>query len=425
MLKQTDRSIAPLIQDIQGLDLIEPKIYKLDNGVKVYAFHSDLQPVLKISVLLNAGKWYQSKPLVAFFTSRMLREGTKEKEAAEFSEALDFYGASFKTSSGMDVAGLNINLLSKHCDKILPLVGELINEPGFRSEDLDILRENEKQGFIVDSQKNDYVADRNFNKLIFGENHPYGKLFNLEDYDNVSIEDIRSHYNKHYNWSNSNILIAGAINDDVIAQLNKTFGQRKNIVTGSNVEYSLSEYQVVKSRFSIKEAQQASIRIGMRGIDKNHPDFMKFSFVNTLFGAHFSSRLMKNIREDKGYTYGIYSYSSNYKNGNSWEINTEVGKDVTDDALSEIYAEMERLSNEPVGKDEMLLVKNYLSGRLLSALDGAFKQAAYYKTLLIFDLNYGYIYNLIDTIQSITPKEVMQIAEKYLQKENMTELVVE
>lgn len=425
MLQQTDRSIAPLIQDIQKLDLIEPKIYKLDNGIPVYAFQSDIQPVLKINVLLDAGKWYQKKPLVAFLTSRMLREGSKNKNAAEFSEALDFYGATFKSNSGMDVAGLSISMLSKHADKILPLIEELILEPGFREEDLNLLISNEKQGFMVDRNKNDFVADRHFNKLIFGQKHPYGRIYDIEDYTAVQIGDIREHYNKFYNWSDAKILIAGAVTEESIAQLNKTFGQfdKKESNTISKPEAKL--FQPEKVRFSIKEAQQAAIRIGTRSIDRKHPDYLKFSFVNTLFGAHFSSRLMNNIREDKGYTYGIYSYSNNYLNGNAWEISTEVGKDVTDAALKEIYSEMERLSSEAASAEEMMLVKNYLSGRLLSALDGAFKQAAYYKALLIFDLNYGYIYNLIDTIQSMTTDDVMEIASKYMQIENMTELVVE
>lgn len=425
MLQKIDRSIAPLVQDIENLSLIEPKIYKLDNGVPVFSFHSDIQPVMKIHVLLDAGKWYQSKSLIAYFTSKMLREGSKAKSAEEFSEALDFYGAGFKTTSGQDVAGMTISLMNKHAESILPLIKELITEPGFREDDFEVMLKNEKQAFLVDRNKNDFVADRHFNKLIFGENHPYGRVYELEDYDSISIEDIHEHYKKYYNWGNAKILVAGDLDEKRLALLNESFGQiqAKNSIETPN--YILPDYEAKKERFSIKDAQQAALRVGMRSIDRNNPDYLKFSFVNTLFGAHFGSRLMTNIREDKGYTYGIYSYLSNYKNGNSWEISTEVGVDVADAALQEIYFEMERLSKEPVSAEEMLLVRNYLSGRLLSGLDGVFKQAVYYKALLIFGLNYGYIYDLIKTIQTVTAEDVMQIAQKYLQKELMTELVVE
>jgi predicted Zn-dependent peptidase len=261
--------------------------------------------------------------------------------------------------------------------------------------------------------------------LIFGESHPYGRVYELEDFETLTLEDIRQHYKTHYDWGNANILVAGAIDEKSIALLNDTFGHIQPKISVEAPTYPLADYTAKKERFSLKDAQQAALRVGMRSIDRSHSDFYKFSFVNTLFGAHFSSRLMTNIREDKGYTYGIYSYLSNYKNGNAWEISAEVGTSVADAALQEIYHEMERLSKEPVSNEEMLLVKNYLSGRLLSGLDGVFKQATYYKALLIFGLNYGYIYGLIKTIQTITAEDVMQIAQKYLQKESMTELVVE
>lgn len=424
-MPKIDRSIAPLVQDIQNLNLQEPKIYKLDNEVPVYAFHSDIQPVLKVHVLLNAGKWYQSKPLVAYFCSRMLKEGSKNKSAEIFNEELDFYGAGFKSSSAQDVAGLTISMMAKHAGKILPLIEELLLEPGFREEDLDLLLSNERQSFLVDCDKCDFVADRKISELLYGKSHPYGKSYGLEDYNAINIEDIKEHYAKYYSWGNAQIIVAGDINEESIALLNQTFGKFEPQKNLEEPTHFLQKYKATKERFSLKDAQQAALRISCPSLDRNHPDYFKLSFVNTLFGAHFGSRLMTNIREDKGYTYGIYSYLSNYKHGNTWEISTEVGVEVADDALREIYIEMERLSKEPVTAEEILLVRNYLAGRLLSGLDGVFKQAAYYKTLLIFGLNYGYIYALINTIQTITPEEVMEIANKYLQKENMTELVVE
>ena len=279
-MQKIDRSIAPLVQDIENLNLIEPKIYKLDNGISVFAFYSDIQPVMKIHVLLEAGKWYQSKSLIAYFTSKMMREGSKAKSAEEFSEALDFFGAGFKTTSGQDVAGMTISFMNKHAGSVLPLIKELITEPGFREEDFEVLLNNERQAFLVDRNKNDFVADRHFNKLIFGEKHPYGRVYELEDYDNISLKDIRQHYQKNYDWGNAHILVAGDVDEKSIALLNETFGQIQPKSSKDEPTHFLANYEVQKERFSIKDAQQAALRVGMRSIDRNHPDYFKFSFVN-------------------------------------------------------------------------------------------------------------------------------------------------
>lgn len=423
MLK-IDRSIAPAIQQIEKTRLQEPQIHKLENDVPVYVFQSKIQPVVKLHILVDAGKFYQRKPLLAFLTSKMLREGSANKDAEVFAEALDFYGANIKTHSGMDVAGISLSFLKKHSSKILPLLSELIEKPGFREDDLQILKTNEKQRFLVDQTKNDFIADRHFNALVFGEKHPYGIQFKAEDFEQIEIEDIQYHYNEFYRWGSSKIIVAGDVDQTVLDEINAVFGQFE-VEEKPLSKPKIEAFQNQKLRYSIKDAQQAALRIGCRSLDKKHPDYMALSFVNTLLGAHFSSRLMSNIREDKGYTYGIYSMINNYRELSSWEISTEVGVQVADAAIDEVYKEMSRLIEEPVPEKEMYLVKNYLQGRLLSGLDGAFKQAAYYKMLLTFGLNYGYIYKLIDTIQSIQPEDVMQIAQKYLRPQDMTELVVE
>jgi zinc protease len=169
---------------------------------------------------------------------------------------------------------------------------------------------------------------------------------------------------------------------------------------------------------------QGAIRLARPFPDRKNPDFQKFLVLNTLFGGFFGSRLMSNIREDKGYTYGIYSYLQNHLEEAAWVISTEAGRTVCEDAIKEIYHEMQVLKEEKVDEEELQLVKNYMIGSTLGDLDGPFHIIARWKNIILNGFDEGYFYRGINTIKTITPEELMQLANKYFVAEEMYELVV-
>ena len=146
--------------------------------------------------------------------------------------------------------------------------------------------------------------------------------------------------------------------------------------------------------------------------------------LNTVFGGYFGSRLMSNIREDKGYTYGIYSYLQNHRQQSAWVISTEAGRDVCEATIAEVYKEMELLRNETVDKEELLLVQNYMMGSILGDLDGPFQIINRWKNIILNGLDESYFYNQIDAIKSITASEIQDLANKYLVPDKFYELVV-
>ena len=169
---------------------------------------------------------------------------------------------------------------------------------------------------------------------------------------------------------------------------------------------------------------QSAIRIAKRTIGKSHHDFAKLHVVNTILGGYFGSRLMSNIREDKGYTYGIGSFVAPQKHDSYFGISTEVGADVSQKAINEIYKELESLRTELVSEEELNLVKSYLMGELLKSVDGPFSVAERWKGIILFDLDKSYFDNLVNTILNITPIEVRDIAERYLGSNDMYEVLV-
>jgi len=169
---------------------------------------------------------------------------------------------------------------------------------------------------------------------------------------------------------------------------------------------------------------QGSIRIARPFPNRHHPDFMKVSVLNTIFGGFFGSRLMTNIREDKGYTYGVHSYLQNNIHDSAWMVSTEAGRDVCEATIKEVYAEMKELRDVLVDEEELHLVRNYMMGIILGDLDGPFQILSRWKNIILNDLNEKYFYDSIKTIKTISAEEIRELAKKYLTPEDFYELVV-
>ena len=169
---------------------------------------------------------------------------------------------------------------------------------------------------------------------------------------------------------------------------------------------------------------QGAIRIASAFPNRRHPDFMKAQVLNNVFGGFFGSRLMSNIREEKGYTYGIHSYLENHIQQSAWVISTEAGKDVCEATVTEVYKEMEELRNKPVDAEELLLVRNYMIGSILGDLDGPFQIINRWKNIILHGLDESFFYNQIETIKTVSAEELQQLANKYLQPDKFYELVV-
>ncbi|MDP2420473.1 pitrilysin family protein, partial [Sediminibacterium sp.] len=169
---------------------------------------------------------------------------------------------------------------------------------------------------------------------------------------------------------------------------------------------------------------QGAIRIARPFPNKHHPDYQKTQILNNVFGGFFGSRLMSNIREDKGYTYGIHSYIQNQMGETAWMISTEAGRDVCEATISEVYKEMEILRNEVIDEDELSLVKNYMLGTVLGDLDGPFQLIARWKNYVLNNLDEQYFYNSVQLIKSTGAEELNELAKKYLNPEDFYELTV-
>ncbi|MFZ9388024.1 MAG: M16 family metallopeptidase [Chitinophagaceae bacterium] len=421
-----DRKQAPVIVDAVNFDLRlrEAEQYTLDNGTRVYAVNAGAEDVLSFEWVYYAGNCFEEKNLVAPTVNFLLRNGTSSRSAFRINEHFEYYGSYLNRACYNETASVTLHCLVRHAGELLPVVRELLTDSVMPQEELDIYKQNMKQRLKVNLKKSDFVAGRLIDVYLYGEDHPYGKYSRPEDFDALDRHELLGFYDRYYRQGQMILFVAGKIPGDLGQMLNRYFGDLpSNPVSVSPAARILSE----QKRYRITndpEGVQGSIRIARPFPNRHHPDFMKVMVLNTLFGGFFGSRLMSNIREDKGYTYGIQSYLQNHIQDTSWVISTEAGKDVSEATIAEVYREMEILREEGIDEEELQLVRNYMMGGILGDLDGPFQIIARWKNIVLNDLTDRYFYDTIQTIKTISAEELRSLAQQYLREEEFYELVV-
>ncbi len=423
-----DRKVSPEIKDAIEFDLkLKPyEHFRLDNDVPVYAIDAGAQDVLQIELVFYAGNSFEDQKNVASVTNFMLKNGTKDKTAFQINEHFEYYGAYCNRACYNETAVVNLSAISKHIPVLLPVVKEMLTDSVFPEEELSIYKQNSKQRLSVSLQKCDFVATRLIDAVVYGDQHPYGVYTNVEDIDAITTDMLKAFYQQYYLNGECIIFVSGKMPADIQEQLNKNFGALS--LRPWSGELPAKETQPATERkyriANDPNGVQGAIRLARSFPNRHHPDFMKVMVLNTLFGGFFGSRLMSNIREEKGYTYGIHSYVQNHLQQTAWLISTEAGKDVCEATIEEVYKEMALLREELVEEDELLLVRNFLIGTILGDLDGPFQIMSRWKNLILNGLDEKYFYQSVETIKNISAEELRELAKKYLNPEDFYEIVV-
>ncbi len=423
-----DRAIAPPIKDAVEFNLqLKPYThFTLDNGVPVYTIDAGAEEVLQVEMVFYAGNWFEKQKGIAAATNFLLKNGTSTKTAFEINEEFEYYGAHCNRACYNETAVINLSLLSKYVGKLLPVIKEMITDAAFTEEELATYKQNSKQRLSVNLKKCDFVAGRLIDAYVYGDAHPYGVYTNVEDIDVLNTEFIKAFYKEYYVNGSCIIFVSGKPPANIKEMLNENFGAL-SLSAKNHQPATIIQKPAVEKKYRIQNdanGVQGAVRLARPFPTRHHPDFMKVMVLNTLFGGYFGSRLMSNIREEKGYTYGIHSYIQNHLHDSAWLISTEAGKDVCEATIEEVYKEMKLLREELVDEEELLTVRNYLIGTILGDLDGPFQIMGRWKNIILNGLTENYFYDSVQTIKTIPAEEIRELAKKYLNPEEFYELVV-
>jgi predicted Zn-dependent peptidase len=425
-----DRTIAPPIKDAIEFELKLPHYQKhvLSNGVEVYAIDQGDVEALMVSWIFNAGNSFEKKKGVAATVNGLLKNGTSKRSAFDINEHFEYYGAWLSRGSHHETADMTLHCLNKHVGELLPVVAELITDSVFPQEELEIYKKNAQQRLQVSLKKSDFVAGRLIEAYLYGPDHPYGKYMEQPDYQQLQREDLTAFYQTYYREGACRILVAGKLPSDIIARLEASFGglaigaPQKGVALPAPaiIPAKQKKYDIANDPKGV----QGSIRIARNFPNRHHPDFQRVQVLNNVFGGFFGSRLMTNIREEKGYTYGIYSYLVNNIQESALVISTEAGKEVCAPAIAEVYKEMDLLREELIDEEELQMARNFAIGTILGDLDGPFHVAGRWKNILLNGLDGSYFEEGVRIIKTIGAEELRELARKYLKPEDFFELVV-
>ncbi len=420
-MNQPNRTIAPETQKIKHLDF--PACIKSlgKTGVSIYHLYAPVDEVLRVEFVFDAGIAKQTQKLIATGVNRLLTEGTQTKTAEQIADGLDFYGSYLQTRCAVDDAQLTLYCLKKHLNKCLEIVLDVIKNAQFPENEIDIYKKNNKQRLKVQQQKTSYLCRKAFYETLFGNTSPIASYSLPIDYENFSRETLVSFHRKYYAETIKYITLAGDVNDDVIEQLSQFSASFNPSQSDNNYrnETIIPESKVVKK----EKSSQATLRVGRKIINRSHPDYRKLQLVNLVLGGYFGSRLMKNIREDKGLTYGIYSVLESYLDDGCFYVEADVNNDKTQVAIEEIYKEINTLCVELVPEKELITAKNYLLGSLLRSIDGPFTIVDRNRILLDYGFKSTYYDEFIEIINTTTSEELRDLCNKYLKPENLVEIV--
>ena len=412
-----------ILRKFKQLSLISPQTIELENGCKIFSFNSDGQNLVRIEWIFRNLHFKPAKPLLNVAVNTLLTEGTKTRTNAQIADEVDFYGAFLQVEYGNDYSHITLYTLNKHLTATLPVIKDVLTNSVFPEKELQTFIRNQQQKLSVSLKKNDVLARRQFNKALYPDTI-YGLAPEAEDFIALKHEDLATQFQQQYQPANCTIIVAGKVEQESIALISDVFSDWQNYTTA---DFTQSDVEVAPGKLYFierPESLQSAIRIGTSTVTRNHTDFPGLQVLNTVFGGYFGSRLMANIREDKGYTYGIGSGIISHKKTGTFFIASEVGADVCRNTITEIEKEINLLKTALIPQDELDLVRNYMLGSLLGSLENIFSHADKFKNVYFSGLDYSYYDVYTKTVREISAEKLQQLAIQYFDFEQFTKVIV-
>ncbi len=418
MTTTLDRITPPPVGAFPPLALPEPQRYRLTNGIEVTACNLGDEEVCRVDLMFDGGYYADIRPGTASLTLLMLKEGAAGKSSEAIAEAFDYHGAWLQTTTSSHYQYVTLYTLNRHLNTCIGLLADIVTSPDFPQPEFDRLKERRIQQLLVQNEKVDSLASDTFLAQIFGSEHPYGRIVTPAHLERIVTDDLRAYHRQHIRPDRCHIFVAGKVTDRLLDNLEHHFGQTWHGPADEPTPDPVYPIEPASQHIAIthkEHALQSGIRLGLPVINRDHPDFFALKLLCTALGGYFGSRLMSNIREEKGYTYGISSSVAAMRYGSYLVISTQTGTEFTRPLIDEVFAEIERLRHEPIPADELTVVKNYLRGDMARTLDSPFSIADYYLSLKANALTTDYFARQDEAIRRLTANDLLEAARRYLE----------
>lgn len=399
-----------------SLTPLVPQTHLLPNGSTLYLFPNDSLELVKLDFTVEGGSAHQQAKSLSHAANTLFGEATQRHTAEEVAEFMDFRGIVVERMIDACTGNISFYFLRRYADELLPLIREMFLQPLITQPLFDAYRSHREQQIRAGFQKTAYMARNAFYEQLYTFDHPLGTYAYPDDVAKLTLQQVADFTRQHYRLEEAHIVLAGHIDDDLLALVDRHLSPVSTAAPQPRIVLSSPDRPVTGSHHvAMPAAVQTSLRIGrVLPLHWSHPDYARLLVLNTILGGYFGSRLMSNIREDKGYTYGIYSTTQVFRGSVVFYITADIAADVAQAAVGEVFNEIRRLQHEPVPPEEMDLVRNYMMGDFIRNIDGTFELSERYRQMVATDVTEQLTDNLLDAIQHVTPQQLQHLAQTYL-----------
>ncbi|MBI2257308.1 MAG: insulinase family protein [Flavobacteriia bacterium] len=412
-----DRSSAPILHDISNISFKNPQITYISKFCPFIYWTDVKDQSVRLELHFNAGKNVGNKN-ISFFVNSLLFTGTNKKSSFQIHEELDQLGCYIQQQVTLESAYIGIYCLKNNLNAVLDIVLDSLQNAIFSESEVQDMLIQKRQSLKLSLEKVNFLASKKINELFYNQHENYARQLELEDLNSLNQEDLIDFYKEFYLNGLKKVVLVADLEESKIKEIERNI---LNWVQKESITY-LTSLSPEKGLFHVEKenALQTSIKLVQPFHTKKHPDYFEFLFLQTVLGDYFGSRLMSNLREDKGFTYGIGSYVVEQKGFSIFGISTEVKKEVANEALVEIKKECEKLQIELIGLDELNTVKQYKLGQLLRSTDGVNNLVDSFLSVFQQDLTLSFYQQYIQAIKEMDASCLQNMAKKYLNWEDFT-----
>ena len=393
-----------------------PATHPLPNGNTLFYFPNANIDLVKLDFTFEAGSAYQQLRSQAHAANQLFGEATSLHEASAIAEFLDFRGIVVERMADVCQGNISFYFLRKYAQELFPLLREMFDHPLVTPQLFEAYVGRRRQTIATNFQQTKYRARNRFYELLYGFDHPMGCYATVDDLDLLSLDAVSAFMRQHYQLANAHIILGGCVDSELLALADRYLAPSP-YAPQSPIRLpqppQLSDEQT--DALLMPAAVQSSLRIGsILPFQWDHPDYAPFMVLNTILGGYFGSRLMSNIREDKGYTYGIYSQTQIFRDSIVFFITADVAAEATRSAVEEVFREIALLQQQPVPDEELERVRNVMMGDFIRSIDGTFEISERYRQMVFTHVTEQFTDNYLHAIQHVTPATLQRLAQKYL-----------
>ncbi len=425
-----DRTVRPKLGPTPEITL--PKIQKaeLPNGLRVWLVENHKVPIVAFNLVLFAGSERDplTTPGMASMTAAMVQEGTTMRTSLQIAEEIDAIGATMNVYSQTDYAGASLNCLTKHLDAALAVYADVLTNPTFPEKEFARVKNDRLTSLLQQKDRPTTIASVAFGKILYGAGHPYGNDVNgtEQSIKGLTRDDLVRFYQTTYRPNNATLLVVGDVTmTTILPRVTKAFSEWKKADVPAAASFATPSVETRKIYLVDKPgAAQSEIRIGYPALARTTPDFFPVNLMNTVLGGQFSSRLNSNIRERRGFSYGVRSIFQFTRLPGPFVASGGVQTAKTDSALQEFLREIDLMRDRGMTAEELEFAINRTKGAFSTSFETPAQIAAALVNIVVYGLPEDYLINYLKNVDLVTLADVQRVARRYLDSSKMAIVVV-